>query len=148
MKDKFSADWAWKCLPGHIMLVKLEDAEAAIEEARKAGAKEEREAIADYVRNHPPSNSRTIFMEMANDITNRGAQPQCTCFPLLKYHTRDCPCYKPERKVYHEDDPFYGKPEDKPLEMFSMSGTYFELVDAHNALVDAVNDIRKQLRIK
>lgn len=69
------------------------DAEEEIEKARKEGNEEghassgswmaskeeevrsdEREKIADWVRNYAPSNSRTIFMEMANDILSLGAE--------------------------------------------------------------------------
>ena len=98
--EKFSADYAGKCMTGSIMCVKADDAEVAIAAARKQGAKREREEILDYLTCMAPGVGTA--RDAARYIKSRGSsEPRCTCWDGTKgctEHAPDCPCYKPDPK--------------------------------------------------
>ena len=95
--EKFSADYAGKCMTGSIMCVKADDAEVAIAAAREEGAKREREEILDYLTCMAPGVGTA--RDAARYIKSRGSsEPRCTCGAYVSQlgHTPGSPCYKPE----------------------------------------------------
>ena len=125
--EKFSADYAGKCMTGSIMCVKADDAEVAIAAARKQGASELVEVLKAWARDE--ADRRGIYSVMAAyqsrgavepktaTVTQpeiqfcascgtplgvgEGTEPRCTCWDGTKgctEHAPDCPCYKPDPK--------------------------------------------------
>jgi hypothetical protein len=124
------------------------DAEAAIAEARKQGAKELSDTLVEWVWND--EDRRNIYEVMADHKSRGASEPRCTCNPhdvTYKGHSPGCPRYKPPIEVPREV--FRGPPERKPLEKLPSLTHYPEqehdacVVDAINALVDRMNELSK-----
>jgi hypothetical protein len=138
------------------------DAEAAIAEARKQGAKELSDTLVEWVWND--EDRRNIYEVMADHKSRGASEPRCTCNPhdvTYKGHSPDCPCYKPPENEWscpcegsHVENEkcecsCHEKPQSTdrlPLEVIREADWGAPLEEFRkyiNALVDRVNELSK-----